>query len=153
MSRCKAMQLLSQALGRSLELTSSYPFQRAATCAATSVAPAALQQQLWASSTSLHTSTAQNASQHVYLQHHIRSLATAAGDPPSAPDQNKRQALKCNTTAAGSPVSQAVACMVDRDVMPREQLCSRMEQLCQQLVQQAASFSSTELSAFAEACR
>jgi hypothetical protein len=73
--------------------------------------------------------------------------ALSAGDP-----QGKRHAVKCNT-AAGTPVSMAVACMVDRDVMPRQQLCAKMDQLSQQLAQDVAAYSSTELSAFSEACR
>lgn len=75
------------------------------------------------------------------------------GQAEQAASPGKRHALKCTTTAAGSPVSQAVACMVDRDVQPRQQLCSRMDQLSQQLVNEAAPYSSTELSAFVEACR
>jgi hypothetical protein len=67
--------------------------------------------------------------------------------------QQKRHTLKCSTMAAGTAVSQAIACMVDRDVMPRQQLCDKMEQLSQQLAQDVAAYSSTELSAFAEACR
>lgn len=67
--------------------------------------------------------------------------------------QQKRHTLKCSTTPAGTAVSQAIACMVDRDVMPRQQLCAKMEQLSQQLAQDVAAYSSTELSAFAEACR
>jgi hypothetical protein len=81
---------------------------------------------------------------------HIRAYSSQS-DAASA-EQQKRHAMKCNT-AAGSPVSQAVACMVDRDVMPRQQLCSKMDQLSQQLAQEVAAYGSTELSAFAEACR
>jgi hypothetical protein len=79
-----------------------------------------------------------------------RAYSTQSGG--AGAEQQKRHAVKCNA-AAGSPVSQAVACMVDRDVMPRPQLCSKMDKLSQQLSQEAAAYSSTELSAFAEACR
>lgn len=86
---------------------------------------------------------------HAAMEHKqsFSSQAEAAGA-----QQHKRHAMKCNT-AAGSPVSQAVACMVDRDVMPRQQLCEKMDQLGEQLVHEVQTFSSTELSAFSEACR
>lgn len=81
-----------------------------------------------------------------------RSLWTSTHSLSAGDPQGKRHAMKCNT-AAGTPVSMAVACMVDRDVMPRQQLCAKMDQLSQQLAQDVAAYSSTELSAFAEACR
>lgn len=82
------------------------------------------------------------------------TISNSQGDGSQQQQQKKkRHTLKCSTTPAGTAVSQAVACMVDRDVMPRQQLCDKMEQLSQQLAQDVAAYSSTELSAFAESCR
>lgn len=87
------------------------------------------------------------------FQTHLNLTRTFSSVSEAAAQQDKRHALKCNTSAAGSPVSQAIACMVDRDVMPRQQLCDKMDQLSQQLSQEVSAYSSTELAAFSEACR
>jgi len=115
----------------------------------TALAPAAAQAERFGRS--LTTSAGSWLSRLVEAQQTTQKRSYS--DTGQAASPGKRHALKCSTTAAGSPVSQAVACMVDRDVMPRQQLCSRMDQLSHQLVEEAAPYSSTELSAFVEACR
>lgn len=77
------------------------------------------------------------------------------GDPGRATTDDtakKLYMLKC-TKATPSPVSQAIAFMLGKDLMPEQQLRSNMAILCQQLQDNVASYSSTEMSAFAEACR
>lgn len=64
----------------------------------------------------------------------------------------KLQVLKC-TNASATPVSQAVALMLGRDLIPPQQLADSMGALAEQMRERAASHSSTELSAYAEACR
>lgn len=143
MSRRRLIQLLCRGLehASALTCTSTAPAatSRVAASAAvvsTTTPPA------WRQVSSSSSSHRDNKHQQQHHQHHHYQ-------------QQRRHATKCNTAAAaaGTPVSQAVACMVDRDVMPRQQLLSKMEQLSQQLAQQVEAFSSTELSAFAEACR
>lgn len=66
--------------------------------------------------------------------------------------QKKLHVLKC-TKAVPTPVSQAVAFMISKDQMPKEQLLSNMDTISEQLSRDVDNYSSTELSAFTEACR
>jgi hypothetical protein len=66
--------------------------------------------------------------------------------------KSKLDVPKC-TNPSATPHSQAIAIMLSKDKMPAEQLRSSMDALSQQLLQNIGSYSSTELSAFAEACR
>jgi hypothetical protein len=75
------------------------------------------------------------------------SSSTSLGDATS-----KADVPKC-TNPSATPHSQAIAIMLSKDQMPAEQLRSSMDALSQQLLQNIGSYSSTELSAFTEACR
>jgi hypothetical protein len=80
--------------------------------------------------------------------HDVRnSSSTSLGAAKSKPD-----VPKC-TNPSATPHSQAIAIMLSKDKMPAEQLRSSMNALSQQLLQNIGSYSSTELSAFTEACR
>jgi hypothetical protein len=90
-----------------------------------------------------------------------RSHATAAGQgsqssssssTPQGAATSKQETLK-RANPSATPHSQAIAIMLSKDQMPAEQLCSSMDALSQQLLQNIGSYSSTELSAFTEACR
>lgn len=91
-----------------------------------------------------------------------RSLATAAGQGPqsSSSSSSTRQGaatskpdVQKHANPSATPHSQAIAIMLSKDQMPAEQLRSSMDALSQQLLQNIGSYSSTELSAFTEACR
>lgn len=68
------------------------------------------------------------------------------------PTKDKLQQLK-SKDGGPTPVSQAVAFMISKDQMPREQLRSNMDSISEQLLRDVTEYSSTELSAFTEACR
>jgi hypothetical protein len=156
-TRLIANKLLPQHI---LEATYAYlsgSYACSASCLHTAAQPSALATPSCCSSQLQLFTTTNSSEKQPQTPFHCRQLTSrsfwtttrvfSAGDA-----QAKRHAMKCNT-AAGTPVSQAVACMVDRDVMPRQQLCAKMDQLSQQLAQDVAAYSSTELSAFSEACR
>jgi hypothetical protein len=90
-----------------------------------------------------------------------RRHATAAGQGSQSSSSSTMQGAatsgkpdvpKC-TNPSATPHSQAIALMLSKDQMPEEQLRSSMDALSQQLLQNIGSYSSTELSAFTEACR
>jgi hypothetical protein len=88
-----------------------------------------------------------------------RSHATAAGHDwrnssnTSLGAASSKPAVPKSTNPSATPHSQAIAIMLSKDQMPAEQLRSSMDALSQQLLQNIGSYSSTELSAFTEACR
>ena len=83
------------------------------------------------------------SSAQTYQCYSLKSSDAASSNP------QKLQSRESGPT----PVSQAVAFMISKDQMPREQLRSNMNSLSEQLLRDVAAYSSTELSAFAEGCR